>query len=104
MTKCYIAGKVTGLPEEVYQANFRRAEISVTILGYEPVNPIALPHDHDGEWSDYMREAITEMLSCGALYALRDWEDSRGARIEIQLAKDLGMPIIYELVTKYKGE
>jgi hypothetical protein len=96
MKKCYIAGKVTGLPEAEYRAKFRKAEIAVSILGFEPLNPITLPHEHDKSWESYMRDAIREMLDCEALYALADWKDSRGARIEVQLAQDLGMQIIYE--------
>lgn len=101
MKKCYIAGKVTGLSEEDYKAKFRRAEIAVTILGYDPVNPCELEHDHDKSWLSYMRYALVEFMGCDMIYALPDWEDSRGARIEIQLAKDLGIPIIFENITQY---
>ncbi len=90
------------MPEAEYRAKFRKAEIAVTILGYEPVNPITLPHKHDETWESYMREALIEMLACDGLYALPDWEQSRGARIEVQLAKDLGMPVIYENVPEFK--
>lgn len=100
--KCYIAGKVTGLPEAIYKANFRKAEIAVTILGYEPVNPVELPHDHDETWLSYMREALPVMLECDAVYALPDWQDSRGAAIEVQLARDLGIPVIFQQTVVFK--
>jgi hypothetical protein len=102
MTKCYIAGKVTGLPEYIYVAKFRQAEIAVTILGYEPVNPVTLPHDHDRTWQSYMREAITAMMQCEAVYVLPGWETSKGACAEIDLAKALEMNIIYEKTAVYK--
>lgn len=102
MQKCYIAGKVTGLKESDYKAKFRKAEIAVTVLGYEPVNPVELPHDHDKTWRSYMCEALVTMLSCDALYALADWQQSRGARIEVQLAKDIDMPVIYEIVPEQR--
>ncbi len=104
MQKCYIAGKVSGLDENVYRANFRRAEIAVSILGYEPVNPVELPHDHDHTWLSYMREAMIEMLKCDLLYVLPGWEDSKGASIEVQLAKDLGISIIYQKQLTFKNE
>lgn len=94
--KCYIAGKIGDLPEAEYRAKFRKAEIAVTILGYEPVNPCTLPNEHDHQPGSYLREAIRAMLLCDVVYALADWTDSPGARIEVQLAKDLGMPVIYE--------
>src|SRR5215469_16538110 len=96
MKKCYIAGKVTGLSEQEYRSKFRNAEIAVTVLGYEPINPVEMDHDHDKTWLSYMREALTQFMVCDLLYVLPDWEDSRGARIEVQLAKDLGIPIIFE--------
>jgi hypothetical protein len=94
--KCYIAGKVTGLPEAIYRARFRKAEIAVTILGYEPVNPVELPHDHDKTWESYMKEALAVMLQCIAVYAMAGWEDSRGASIEVQLARELNIPVIFQ--------
>ncbi len=100
--RCYIAGKVTGLPEAIYKANFRKAEIAVTILGYEPVNPVELPHDHDKTWRNYMREALQIMLQCDMLYVLPGWEDSRGALIEVQLARDLDIPIIFQKELVFK--
>lgn len=104
MKRCYIAGPVTGLPEKVYQANFRRAEIALTILGYEPVNPVTLPHDHDKSWQSYMREAITEMLTCDVLYVLTGWEDSKGASAEVALARALGMNIIFQNKLVFEGD
>jgi hypothetical protein len=96
MQKCYIAGKVSGLDEKVYRSNFRRAEIAVSVLGYEPVNPVELPHDHDRTWQSYMREAMIEMLKCDLVYAQSNWQESHGASLEIELAKELQMPIIYQ--------
>lgn len=95
MQKCYIAGPVSGLDEKVYKANFRKAEIAVTVLGYEPINPVELPHDHDRTWLSYMREAMIAMLKCDVLYVLPDWDQSRGAGIEVELAKSLGIPVIF---------
>jgi uncharacterized protein DUF4406 len=96
MKKCYIAGKCTGLPEAEYRTNFRKAEIAVTILGYEPVNPVELPHEHDKAWESYMKEAIAEMLRCDAVYALANWHLSKGAAIELRLARELGMTVLFE--------
>ena len=102
MKKCYICGKVTGLPEKEYHAKFRQGEIAVTILGHEPVNPCTLPHNHDKTWQSYMREAITEMLRCDLVYVLQGWESSQGAQAEIALAKALGMRVIYEKPKEFK--
>lgn len=100
MKKCYIAGKVTGLPDAVYQANFKKADLAVSRMGFEPVNPCLLPRDHDLSWQSYMREAIKALLHCDAIYVLPDWVDSKGATAEVNLAKALGLEIIYQPVPK----
>lgn len=43
-----------------------------------------------------MKKDIVKLLSCDCVYALSDWSKSKGARIELCLALDLGMEIIVE--------
>ncbi len=94
--KCYIAGKIGNLPEEVYKKNFEIAKLEVLALGYEPVSPVDLPHDHSHTWNDYMKEDITEMLKCDAIYALRNWKQSPGATIEVSIGLSVGLDIIHQ--------
>ena len=96
MKKCYIAGKIGDLPEEVYKANFKRAEAEVCALFFEPVNPVELPHNHGKTWLEYMREDLTEMLKCDYIYAQKNWAESKGATIEVTLAIDLGIEVIFQ--------
>lgn len=92
----YIAGKITGLPEEQYTAKFERAEKELIELGLHPISPIKLPHQHSKSWEDYMREGIRALMLCDQVYALANWEDSNGAIIEVNLALSLGMNVIYQ--------
>lgn len=94
--KCYIAGKIGELPKDVYEAKFEKAKQQVIEMGMVPISPIELPHEHDKTWSSYLREDITEMLKCGAVYALRDWRLSAGATIEVNLALAVGINIIHQ--------
>src|SRR5687767_9028439 len=71
--KCYIAGKIGDLPEAEYKANFEKAKVAVARLGYEPVSPVDLPHQHGRSWSDYMREDLIAMLKCECVYAMHNW-------------------------------
>ena len=43
-------------------------------------------------WSCYMRHDLIDMLKCDGIVLLPDWFYSTGARIELKLADDLGMP------------
>ncbi len=96
MKKCYIAGKISGLPKEVYEANFRQAALEVKALGYDPVLPIDLPHDHDKSWEAHMKEDLKAMLDCQAVYMMEGWAGSRGAVIENSLAYDLNIKLLYQ--------
>lgn len=94
--KCYIAGKIGDLPENEYKLNFINAKNEVAALGMIPVSPVDLPHQHDKTWASYMREDVSALLNCTCLYALKNWKYSPGARIEVGLAVQLGMKIIYQ--------
>lgn len=96
--KCYIAGKIGDLPKEVYEAEFERAKTEVIALGYLPVSPVDLPHQHGRTWSEYMREDVIAMLQCDAVYAIRNWRQSPGATIEINTALSIGIDVIHQRV------
>lgn len=93
--KIYIAGKITGMEEEARKL-FLEAEGWLIINGFDPVNPMKLPHKHGGTWPEYMKEGIRAMMDCEAVYALKNWQESAGATIEINLARSIGMEIIQQ--------
>jgi hypothetical protein len=95
-TKCYITGKITGLPEETMRQAFEEAEKEVRALGMVPVSPITLPHNHGRSWAEYMREDLRAMLECSHVYALRNWRLSPGATIEITTALQVGINVIHQ--------
>jgi hypothetical protein len=95
MKLAYISGPITGRPEKIYVPAFAKAKEKLKQAGYEPVNPLELPHLHDKTWSSYIGEDIKELLECNAIYMLPDWKESKGARIEHAIACELGLEIIY---------
>lgn len=92
--KTYIAGPMTGLPNFNKEAFAKEAEF-LTSRGCDVVNPAAL-HDHtDRPWYFYMKAALKAMLDCEQVCMLQGWEESKGARLERQLALTLGMTVFY---------
>jgi hypothetical protein len=65
-------------------------------LGYEPINPMKLNHQHDLTWEAYMKEDIKALCDCEAVYLLRNYSDSRGALLELAIANELKMEVIYQ--------
>lgn len=99
--KCYIAGCVSDggrLTETGYREKFAKAQQEVLDLGYQPVDPTALDHNHQRRWQDYMRVALRAMLDCETVYVLPCWLRSKGATIEVQLALRLEKKVIYAKV------
>jgi len=90
MKKIYICGKVSGDP--FYREKFLEEEIRLAALGYKPINPTAII-SHKTEWAVAMRIAIRAMLLCDGISLLPDWKKSRGAKIEVRLARVLEIEV-----------
>lgn len=87
--RVYISGKISGLSEKVYKNNFNSAELYLTGLGYDAVNPVSEGLIPNGTWEDYMRRDIKLLCECDYIYLLEGWEDSDGASLEKFIADKL---------------
>lgn len=89
----YIAGPMSGLPEFNYPA-FTAAAAALRAQGTSVVSPTEL---HDGDtgrpYDFYLRLGLRALLDCDEMVLLPGWENSRGARLERQIAQALGMHI-----------
>jgi hypothetical protein len=93
--KIYISGKITGLePKQAFKKFEKAEEFLKNYLGYNVINPIKQCPQQEN-WSDYMLKDIELLFDCDAIYMLSNWQDSKGARIEHAIAKELGLRILY---------
>lgn len=95
----YIAGKVSDLPVEQYQLKFEQASKTISEQGFEVYNPVQIIQEKYGEthllpWSECMKEVLPYVIKADVVVLLPCWVHSRGAKIEFQLAKELGIPCI----------
>ena len=90
MKHIYICGKIIGDPN--YQEKFQMEKDRLESFGYIAVNPTAFVPASD-PWPKAMKTAIRAMLLCDGISLLPDWKESKGAKIEVALAKKLGMEI-----------
>ena len=97
MLKIYIAGKITGEPLAKAREKFAETACLLSLKGFDPVNPMEVsPYVAYKPWNDYMSEGIAALLQCEAIYLLNDWGQSRGARVEYAIAKELGLQVFFE--------
>jgi hypothetical protein len=89
----YLSGPMTGYPDFNYPA-FRKAADVLRTQGLEVFDPSEC---FDGDQTllkeTYMREDITAVLKATLVVTLDGWEKSSGARLEVEVAKAIGVPV-----------
>lgn len=90
----YLSGPMTGLPHHNRPA-FERAARALRLVGYNVFSPAENGLSLDAEWSAHMRQDIRIMVQfCGAVATLPGWENSKGAKLEAHIARELGWTIL----------
>lgn len=109
--KIYLSGKITGVPENnlpkfraaADYVRFAHRPVFDYLSGMTTVRDfdcqVIVPHDlnhdhHDKSWKSYMKECLPALCRCDVMYLLDDWKKSRGALVEVFVAKVLGIPMI----------
>lgn len=90
MTRIYLAGPMTGLPQFNYPA-FQAEAARLRQLGYHVENPAETIATVCGTWTGYMRLALAKLVTCDTIALLPGWMNSKGARLEFAVATTLGM-------------
>lgn len=89
--KIYIAGKISGDPG--YREKFAEVEFALKDKGFSVMNPARLSEGKEFCWNDYMAVTSAMQQVCEATVLLPDWQDSKGARLELKKAGELGQKI-----------
>ena len=91
----YISGPMTGLPKHNYPA-FNKAADALRKKGYKVINPAELDGTNktDMTWVSCLRRDLKCIVTkCFAVATLPGWKKSKGALLEIHVARELNMPI-----------
>jgi len=91
----YIAGPMTGYPEFNYPA-FNDAGRALRDAGFDTLNPVDSEDENPTPgipqpWEWYMRRALLMVLAADCVAMLPGWEKSRGASLEVHVARALGL-------------
>lgn len=91
----YISGPMTGHPDLNFPL-FNDVALALRMGGWDVINPAELCADKNSAWSDCMRRDIEALMDCDSIVMLPGYEHSRGATLELHIARELGMTV-YEL-------
>ena len=91
MSALYVAGPMSGYPRCNYSA-FNQAAAQLRATGYHVENPAENPEQAD--WAGYMRAAIAQVIRVDGIATLPDWQQSRGAALEVHIAHALQVPVL----------
>ena len=87
---------MSGLPELNHPA-FHKAKAKLERMGLMVVSPADLEGQR-GEMSylEKLRDDLKHLLTCDAIYLMKNWHLSNGAKLEAFVASNLDFRIIYE--------
>jgi hypothetical protein len=93
----YRADTIRGMVE-----NIRRAEVAALHLwksGWAVICPHKNTELFDGHCADdvWLRGDLEILARCDAVYMVKGWENSEGAKAEHDLARSLGLTTIYQV-------
>ena len=94
--KIYVAGKISGLEKKDIDEKFEKAKADLICKGHSVFIPSVLPAYDDVPHEDYMHVCYAMIDICDAVYMLSDWQQSKGARQELQYAADTRKEIAYQ--------
>ena len=95
--RIYLSGPITGKSRAEIDASFFRKAAELENTCNEVYNPAQISCA-GLRWETYMNVAVA-ILSSGdldAIYMLKGWEKSEGARVEHAITRGAGLEIIYE--------
>lgn len=89
MTRVYVSGPMTGVPEHNFPA-FREAAQKLAAAGYDVINPAEnFGGRTDLSRPEYMRLDIEHVLQADGIALLPGWRDSAGAKLEVAIADEI---------------
>ena len=98
MKTIYLCGPVTGTEQAEYffDKTEKKIKSAAKNSGIEinTVNPTRSCEPSD-DWFKAMKRCVRLMATCDGIALLNGWQRSKGASLELKLAQDLHIPVVY---------
>jgi len=118
--RVYIAGPMTAYRDSNYNfPEFYKAQALLEMIGYTVHNPARMDIESgkaqfapfegrivtapDFTLADAMRRDIKVIADCEAIVLLPDWQNSKGAAMELQVARDFFQMPVFEMSVSVSG-
>ncbi len=98
MKRIYLCGPVSNRKLHEVVDHFAKVEKIIRNSSDKPFltsNPMRFCPPDIGCWFKEMRICVGELAKCDGMALLQGWQESAGAALEIKLAQNLRIPIVY---------
>ena len=101
MEKIYISGAISHHDEQERRKAFARTAAMCETLGFESMNPFENELHRMGvaekfSWREHMKVDLQMLLGCDAICMMDGWEESKGCKLEHDVASTCGLTVYYE--------
>lgn len=90
--RIYLSGPMTGMDDFNFPA-FHAEAARLRAEGNFVINPAEHGEEPNLPWAEYLRKDIKLLMECDHIHLLPGWSNSKGARLEVHIALELGFVI-----------
>lgn len=94
--RIYISLPISHYDLKERKAYSQRVESALSQF-FEVVNPLKNGIPEDADWRIHMKKDIQDLLTCDKIYMCKDFEVSKGCKLELDVATSCGLGVIYEM-------
>jgi nucleoside 2-deoxyribosyltransferase len=91
MKTIYLSGPMSGYPDHNFPA-FHAAAAVLRRAGFSVINPADFGVKEGESWRKCLERDLMVLFHCDTVVTLDGWEESKGAKLEVYVARELGIP------------
>ena len=96
----YISIPISGHDERKQREKADQIKNMLSKRGYTPVNPFEIYSGKNPTYFDYISHDLRALADCDAIYMCKDWQTSKGCKVEHFFAETYGKKIMFEPVER----